>query len=77
MITIDQIIALKGVIKWNAVFIEARLNPNTMRSAIHNKRELRREEAVALMRTLSKHGVILDSRIQTSLFEGTTAKSVE
>jgi hypothetical protein len=60
MLTISRLIELKGVIKWHAVFCEAGLNPNTMRSAVHNQRELRGEEVAALNRVLSEHGISLE-----------------
>lgn len=59
MLTIDRLIELKGVIKWNAVFGEAGLNPNTMRSAVHHQRELRPDEAQALLAVLRNHGLDL------------------
>ena len=59
MLSIDRLIKLKGVIKWNAVFAEAGLNPNTMRSAVHHQRELREEEASAIVEVLSRHGLAL------------------
>jgi hypothetical protein len=59
VLTIDRLVKLKGVIKWNAVFGEAGLNPNTMRSAVHHHRELRAEEAVALVDVLSRYGLSL------------------
>lgn len=68
MLTIDRIIDLKSVIKWNAVFCEAGLNPNTMRSAMHNGRELRRDEVAALMHVLRDHGIRLDALPEPSLF---------
>lgn len=68
MLTIERLIELKGVIKWNSVFLEAGLNPNTMRSAVHNRRELRRDEVAALVRVLSRYGVTVDSLTQPSLF---------
>jgi hypothetical protein len=68
MLDINRLIQLKGVIKWNSVFNEAGLNPNTMRSAVHNRRELRRSEVVALMRVLREHGIILDPPVEPSLF---------
>lgn len=59
MLTIERLIELKGVIKWNAVFGEAGLNPNTMRSAVHHQRELRADEAHALVSVLERHGLVL------------------
>lgn len=59
MLTIDRLIELKGVIKWNAVFGQAGLNPNTMRSAVHHRRELRLDEAEALIEVLKRYGVAL------------------
>lgn len=59
MFTIDRLIELKGVIKWNAVFAEAGLNPNTMRSAVHHQRDLREEEASAILAVLSRYGLAL------------------
>lgn len=59
MLTIDRLIELKGVIKWNAVFGEAGLNPNTMRSAVHNQRQLRPDEAEALLEVLCNYGLSL------------------
>lgn len=75
MLTIERIIELKGVIKWNAVFCEAGLNPNTMRSAVHTRRELRRSEVAALLRVLSRHGISLDAPAEPSLFEKVDADS--
>lgn len=75
MLTIDRLIELKGVIKWNAVFCEAGLNPNTMRSAVHNRRELRRAEVVALMRVLSEHGISLNAPAEPTLFTETEVES--
>ncbi|GEM_PF-6368823 len=68
MLSIDRVIELKGVIKWHAVFCEAGLNPNTMRSAVHNRRELRRDEAAALLRVLRKYGIHLDGPTEPTLF---------
>ena len=68
MLTINRLIELKGVIKWNAVFCEAGLNPNTMRSAIHNRRELRRDEVAVLLRVLRKYGVSLNGPAEPTLF---------
>lgn len=68
MLTIERLIELKGVIKWNAVFGEAGLNPNTMRSAVHHQRELRAEEAEALVGVLKKHGVRLTTDPATQGF---------
>jgi len=59
VLSIDRLIRLKGVIKWNAVFAEAGLNPNTMRSAVHHHRELREEEASAITEVLARNGLIL------------------
>lgn len=59
MLTIERLIQLKGVIKWNAVFCEAGLNPNTMRSAVHHRRELRADEVTALLHVLERHGLVL------------------
>ena len=59
MLSIDRLIELKGVIKWNAVFAEAGLNPNTMRSAVHHQRQLREEEASAILEVLGRHGLAL------------------
>lgn len=73
MLTTERIVELKGVIKWNAVFCEAGLNPNTMRSAVHNRRELRRDEAVALLRVLRTYGINLDAPDQLTLFGDTDA----
>lgn len=75
MLSIEKIIELKGVIKWNAVFCEAGLNPNTMRSAVHNRRELRRDEVAALMRVLSGHGISLEAPAEPSLFAEAEAES--
>lgn len=61
MLTIERLVELKGVIKWNAVFGEAGLNPNTMRSAVHHQRELRADEAKALVEVLRRHGLMLDT----------------
>ena len=68
MLTIDRIIELKDIIKWNSVFCEAGLNPNTMRSAVHHRRELRREEAIALMRVLNRYGIRFHAPAEPSLF---------
>jgi hypothetical protein len=57
VLSIDRLIELKGVIKWNAVFSEAGLNPNTMRSAVHHQRELREEEASAILEVLKGYGL--------------------
>jgi hypothetical protein len=59
VLTIERLVELKGVIKWNAVFGEAGLNPNTMRSAVHHQRELRADEAKALVEVLRRHGLML------------------
>lgn len=61
MLSIDRLIELKGVIKWNAVFEEAGLNPNTMRSAVHHQRELREAEASAILDVLRGYGLALAS----------------
>lgn len=61
MLTIRRVIELKDVIRWSPVFRAAGLNENTMRSAIHHGRELRPEEAEAIMRVLLARGVVLDS----------------
>ena len=59
MLTIDRIIELKDFIRWNVVFRAAGLNENTMRSAMHNRRELRPEESEALLRALNKEGIYI------------------
>lgn len=69
MLTIERLKELKDMIKWHRVFCEAGLNPNTMRSAIHNGRELREEEAVAIQKTLSRRGVYIQLGDQGELFE--------
>lgn len=75
MLTIDRIIDLKGLIKWNAVYCEAGLNPNTMRSAVHNRRELRRDEAAALMGVLRSHGIRLEALPEPTLFPETESNT--
>ncbi len=75
MLTIERLIELKGVIKWHAVFCEAGLNPNTMRSAVHHRRELRRDEAAALMRVLNAYGVRLDAPAEPMLFSDAELES--
>lgn len=69
MLTLDRLKELKDVIKWHRVFCEAGLNPNTMRSAIHNGRELREEEAIAIEKTLSRRGIYVQFGDQGDLFE--------
>ena len=59
MLSIDRLIELKSVIKWNAVFAEAGLNPNTMRSAVHHQRELREEEISAILEVLRGYGLVV------------------
>lgn len=76
MLTVERIIELKGVIKWNAVFCEAGLNPNTMRSAVHNRRELRRDEVAAILRVLRKHGINLDAPAEPTLFNKAGVESI-
>jgi hypothetical protein len=61
VLSIDRLIELKGVIKWNAVFAAAGLNPNTMRSAVHHQRDLRGEEVAAILEVLSRYGLVLDA----------------
>lgn len=68
MLSIERLIGLKTVIKWNAVFAEAGLNPNTMRSAIHNRRDLRKREVAALMRVLKQNGIVLEPLQEPTLF---------
>ncbi len=77
MLSIDRVIELKGVIKWNAVFCEAGLNPNTMRSAVHNRRELRRDEAAALLRVLRQYGILLDGPTEPTLFSESGAEALQ
>ena len=68
MLTIDRLIALKDVIKWNQVFREAGLNSSTMRSAMHYRRELRGSEVLALTDALARRGLhVLDGQ-QYDLF---------
>ena len=76
MLSIERIVELKGVIKWHAVFCEADLNPNTMRSAIHNRRELRKSEATALLRVLRKYGVKLDGPVEPTLFSAPDTETI-
>ena len=59
MLTIRRVIDLKDVVRWTPVFRAAGLNENTMRSAMHNKRELRPEEAEAIEQVLLERGVAL------------------
>lgn len=68
MLTIKHIIELKEIIKWHTVFCEAGLNSNTMRSAMHNERELRPEEVNAILNTLSQKGIVLIKQGQRELF---------
>ena len=76
MLTIDRLIKLKGIVKWNAVFCEAGLNPNTMRSAVHNRRELRRDEVAAILRVLRRYGISLDAPVEPTLFAKPNAESI-
>lgn len=57
MLTIRRVIDLKDIVRWAPVFRAAGLNANTMRSAMHNKRELRLEEAKAIEQALLERGV--------------------
>lgn len=59
MLTIHRVIDLKDVVRWSPVFRAAGLNENTMRSAMHHKRELRPEEAHAIEQVLLERGVAL------------------
>ncbi len=76
MLTIDRVIELKDLIKWHTVFCEAGLNSNTMRSAIRNRRELRKEEAAAIVKTLAHRGICFRFDDQKRLFaeEGASGK---
>lgn len=57
MLTIRRVIELKDVIRWSPVFRAAGLNENTMRSAIHHRRELRPDEAEAIAQVLQERGI--------------------
>lgn len=68
MLTIERILELKDVIKWNSVFCDAGLNANTMRSAMHHKRPLRPHEIHALIQALASKGIFLSESKQLTLF---------
>ena len=53
----ERIIELKEVIRWSPIFRAAGLNENTMRSAMHHRRELRPEEAEAIAEALEEKGI--------------------
>ena len=66
VLTIERVVALKDVIKWHHVFLEAGLNPSTMRSAMHTRRPLRDDEVSALSSALVRRGIHVCE--QTELF---------
>lgn len=74
MLSIDRIIELKGVIKWSAVFAAAGLNPNTMRGAVHLQRELRVEEATAILTVLEAYGLTLAKEREPRLSDDTCTR---
>ncbi len=76
MLTIDRLIELKDVVKWNAVFSKAGLNPNTMRSAVHNRRELRRHEVAAILRVMREQGISLNAPAEPTFFSEIELQSV-
>ena len=68
MIDIVHLNKLSKFIKWNAVFKEAGLNANTMRSAMHHGRELRKEEVASILRVLRQNGIQISVSTQSNLF---------
>ena len=67
MVTTERIRELGEVIKWKRVFEEAALNLSTMRSALHQGRPLRPDEAAKIDGALQRLGIIL-AAVQRDLF---------